>query len=106
MKPNYAALILSALIAAYPAQAEDINIQEELSPKISNEQVEIRDYQHTDGSIITEHRLHGVVYMIKVQPAGNFPAYYLYDNEGNGNFQRRLAGNKQPVPPMWIIKKF
>ncbi|HIP06368.1 MAG TPA: DUF2782 domain-containing protein [Mariprofundaceae bacterium] len=98
------------LLSATTAHAQDeksIDLREELSPKINNEQVEVRTYTHQDdGATITEYRSGGKVWMIKVQPAGDFPAYYLYDNEGHGTFEQRVAGNKKPSPPMWIIKSW
>ncbi|MDX8411828.1 MAG: DUF2782 domain-containing protein [Mariprofundaceae bacterium] len=69
--------------------------------------VELRVYRRDDGSLVEEHALHGRVYMIRVQPAGNLPAYYLYDSDGDGSFERRLPGDQKHIsPPMWVIKRF
>jgi hypothetical protein len=105
---KYKLLTLTLLFFTFstPSLANDLNIHEELSPKIDNEQVEIRAYKHQDGASITEYKSGGKVWMIKVEPGGNFPAYYLYDNEGSGIFEQRIMGNKQPTAPMWIIKSF
>jgi len=90
-----------------PALAEDIDFTNELSPETTHSNpAEVRTYKNEYGATITEYKSSGKVWMIKVQPAGNFPAYYLYDNEGDGTFDRRIAGNKQPSPPMWILKRF
>lgn len=86
--------------------AEDINLQKELKPTINNDQTEIQAYTHKNGAHVTEYRSGGKVWMIKVQPIGGFPPYYLYDDEGNGSFERRILGNEQPKAPMWIIKRF
>jgi len=68
---------------------------------------EVRAFTRGDGAEITEYSVKGKVYMIRVQPMGNLPAYYLYDNDGDGLFEQRLPGGyKRPSPPMWIIKKF
>ena len=100
-------IFLLALCFSTPVYAEkSISLQDELTPQGKQEKVESHAYKDNNGATVIEHRLHGKVWMIEVQPAGNFPAYYLYDSEGNGNFERRIAGNKQPSPPMWIIKKF
>ena len=89
------------------AWAEDFNLKKELSPEVNNENIEVRTYTNkNDGATITEYRSGGAVWMIKVEPAGGFPPYYLYDDEGTGVFQRRVAGNEMPKPPMWIIKRF
>ncbi|MDX8388046.1 MAG: DUF2782 domain-containing protein [Ghiorsea sp.] len=106
MKFKLLNLTLLFLIFSTPCLAEDINLNEELSPKVNHDQVEIRDYKHADGAKITEYKSGGKVWMIKVEPGGDFPAYYLYDDEGHGLFERRIMGNKQPPAPMWIIKKF
>ena len=100
-------LLCCFLVFSTHANAENIDLREELNPKIDNEQVQVRTYTHKDdGATITEYRSGGKVWMIKVQPAGDFPPYYLYDNEGNGTFEQRVAGNKKPSPPMWIIKSW
>ncbi len=100
-------LVLLALVFNHIAFAEDFDLRKELSPEVNQEQVEVRTYKHEgDGATITEYRSGGKVWMIKVQPAGDFPPYYLYDEEGTGVFKRRIAGNEQPKPPMWVIKRF
>jgi len=106
MKTKYLLALVLSLFLSSLAIANDVDLKKELTPNITNKEVEIRTYKHQDGATVTEHRINGQVYMIKVQPVGDFPPYYLYDNEGNGNFERRIAGNKVPVPPMWIIKRF
>ncbi len=104
---KHSAIMLPFIVLANAALAEDIDLHQELSPHIEQEQVEVRTYKHEeDGAEITEYRSAGKVWMIKVQPAGGFPPYYLYDDEGDGNFERRIAGNKIPSPPMWVIKQW
>lgn len=69
--------------------------------------IDVRSYQRKDGATITEYSVRGRVYKIKVQPAGGLPAYYLYDREGNGNFEQRLpGGGKRLNPPTWVLKEF
>ncbi|MDX8414376.1 MAG: DUF2782 domain-containing protein [Mariprofundales bacterium] len=68
---------------------------------------DIRAYTRQDGTKISEYSRQGRVYMIKVKPPGDLPAYYLYDERGNGQFSRRLPGGYQPVaPPQWVVKEF
>lgn len=98
-------LILATAITG-SAYAEEVTLEKELNPKLSSEQIEIRAYKHEDGATITEYKSAGKVWMIKVEPGHGFPAYYLYDDEGHGQFQKRIMGNTPPSPPMWIIKKF
>jgi len=68
---------------------------------------EVRSFTRSNGAEVTEYSVKGKVYMVRVKPAGNMPAYYLYDNDGDGIFEQRLPGGyKRPSPPMWVIKKF
>ncbi len=88
-----------------PEKAPDLNKEFE-APK-EGDDVEIRSYQRKDGATISEYVSHGRVYMIKVQPQGGFPAYYLYDANGDGDFERRLPGGyKRISPPSWVLKRF
>ncbi|MDX8381227.1 MAG: DUF2782 domain-containing protein [Ghiorsea sp.] len=104
---KYKILTLMLLAISSTAFAENIDLNKELAPKIKQSNPdEVRSYQSEYGATITEYKSSGKVWMIKVQPAGDFPPYYLYDNEGDGEFERRVAGNKRPSPPMWIIKSF
>ena len=83
-------------------------LKEELSaPEGAVEGAEVHSYTRKDGAKITEHSVNGKVYMIRVEPGGGLPAYYLYDSDGDSVFERRLPGGyKRPSPPMWVIKKF
>jgi len=84
----------------------DLDLHEELKPSESGE-VDIRVYQRKDGATVEEYSVHGRVYMIRVKPGGNIPAYYLYDNDGDGTLEKRLPGGYKPTtPPTWVIKKF
>lgn len=70
-------------------------------------QVEVYSYRRKDGAKVEEYSVHGRVYMLKIQPVGGLPAYYLYDNDGDGVFERSIPGNYKPLsPPMWVIKRF
>jgi len=81
-------------------------LQEELKTGKSGA-VDLRVYQRKDGTIVKEYSMRGRVYMIRVKPPGSIPAYYLYDNDGDGKFERRLPGGyKRTSPPSWVIKRF
>jgi hypothetical protein len=84
------------------------DLHEDLSvPEGAVEGTEVRSYTRKDGAEITEYSMNGKVYMVRVQPGGGLPAYYLYDSDGDSVFERRLPGGyKRPSPPMWVIKKF
>jgi len=87
---------------------DDQSLSDELStPEAMEEGSEVRSFMRKDGAEVTEHSINGRVYMVRVQPIGNLPAYYLYDNDGDGVFEKKLPGGyKHPSPPMWVIKKF
>ena len=55
---------------------------------------------------ITEHAAGGNVYMIEVKP-DNAPPYYLYDDDGSGNFQwRRGVDVERTRVPHWAIVRW
>ncbi|MDX8394557.1 MAG: DUF2782 domain-containing protein [Mariprofundales bacterium] len=86
------------------------SLQQELQadlPENDDAQVQTNSYNRKDGTIVEEYSLHGKVYMLRVKPAGDAPAYYLYDQDGDGNFEQRLPGGiKRLSPPTWVIKTF
>jgi predicted ATPase len=67
----------------------------EVEPDITIRQEEDR--------IIREYRANGQLYAIEIRPA-NGPAYYLVDQEGDGNFVRD-EGDRIAVP-QWVLKRF
>jgi hypothetical protein len=90
------------------SSGDETNLNEELSaPAAEVEGAEVRSFERKDGAEVTEYSVHGKVYMIRVQPGGGLPAYYIYDSDGDGVFEQRLPGGyKRMNPPMWVIKKF
>lgn len=69
------------------------------------EEPEIRIIEMKD-AIHTEYRLHGKLYMIKVEPKVGKP-YILVDPEGRGAFERRdeVLGPRISVP-RWVLFEF
>lgn len=57
-----------------------------------------------EDATITEYRLGGKVYMVKVKPK-DAPEYTLVDETGDGNMVHRDLPN-HISPPMWVIKRF
>ena len=53
---------------------------------------------------VTEYRLHGKLYMVKVTPPHGVP-YYLIDKEGKGQMVREDSLPNLAVP-MWVIKSW
>ena len=83
------------------------DLKKEFGSLKDEERIEVRSYKRKDGATIQEYSVHGHVYMVRVQPKGGLPAYYLYDENGDGVFEKRLPGGyKRPSPPMWVIKRF
>jgi len=82
-------------------------LSDELSAPEANSNVQIYSSTREDGTRIDEYSRHGRVYMVKISPPHGLPPYYLYDNNGDGTFERRILGNyKHPSPPEWVIKRF
>lgn len=57
---------------------------------------------------ITEYRLNGVLYMIRVTPAApGFPPYYLVDADGDGLLETRRSGLQRGfLIPAWVIHRW
>lgn len=93
-------------VSRLPAENEG-NLSKELSAPESDGDVQIYSSTRDDGTKIEEYSRHGRVYMVKVTPPHGLPSYYLYDNNGDGQFERRIMGNyKRPSPPQWVIQRF
>jgi len=83
------------------------NLRDELRSPDRDQGVDVRFYKRKDGADITEYSVRGRVFKIKVQPAGDLPAYYLYDRDGDGTFEQRLpGGGKRISPPTWVLQEF
>ncbi|HCS12806.1 MAG: DUF2782 domain-containing protein [Zetaproteobacteria bacterium CG06_land_8_20_14_3_00_59_53] len=95
-----------ALETVAPPPASDDSLSSELSAPEGDANVEIFSTTREDGTRVEEYSRQGKVYMVKVTPPHGMPPYYLYDNNGDGQFERRLGGNKRPNPPEWVIKRF
>jgi hypothetical protein len=93
-------------VESLPPQ-KDTNLKKDLAPPGEQQGVVVRSYRRPDGTAISEYAMHGRVYMIKVQPPGGLPPYYLYDTNGDGRFNRRLPGDYKMIsPPSWVIRRF
>jgi len=103
----------AAPVIEHPTQSstengDDVNLKKELVPGNIGKNVSVRAYiRKSDKAKISEYSMHGRVYMVKVKPAGAMPAYYLYDDNGDGTFNKRLPANyKHLNPPSWVVKTF
>ena len=58
----------------------------------------------TKQATIKEYRINGVLRAIKFTPSNGMPPYYLYDQEGSGEFIRISPDTGKPlVTPQWIL---
>ena len=53
-------------------------------------------------AVIEEYRVNGQLYMVKITPAVG-PAYYLIDNNGNGEFNTRRSVLDDTNVPQWVL---
>jgi len=54
---------------------------------------------------IYEYRINGQLYMAKVQPVVG-PPYYLYDRDGDGEFDSRSSDPRNISIPQWILLRW
>lgn len=70
-------------------------------PNGQQTQPDIRIVEKED-AMITEYRVNGQLYAIKVQPKVG-PAYYLYDDSGDGVLDRRRELGESPGVNYWRV---
>ena len=72
-------------------------------PMESGEAIEpdVRIIQKDDARV-EEYSVNGRVYMVKVIPSKG-PAYYLIDQDGDGQMETRRNIYEDPVVPQWVI---
>ncbi|WP_374337095.1 DUF2782 domain-containing protein [Leeia sp.] len=51
-------------------------------------------------------RIRGRLYMIKITPANGSNSYYLVDDKGSGQFQRRDRVDVNLQIPRWVVMEF
>lgn len=55
------------------------------------------------GKMVHEYSVNGHVYMVKIQPVGDYPPYYLMDLDGDGTMDVRRAGPGDIAVPQWVL---
>ena len=106
MRRTLIALLLAAAVPAFaqqqPAGLEPIPEP----PPIPAEGAEVDEPEVTilqrGEDTVTEYRIRGKLYMVKVTPAVGKP-YYLVDRQGDGNFIESDTIGPMTKPPMWIL---
>lgn len=90
------------LIALILAQGITLTGAAALAQSSTEVEPDITIRQEADRTI-REYRINGELYAIEIRPASG-PAYYLVDQDGDGNFVRQ-EGDRIAVP-QWVLKRF
>jgi len=65
---------------------------------------EVKIIKQEEGTIY-EYRIHGNLYMVKIQPIKG-PAYYMVDRDGDGEFDSRSTDPTNISVPQWILLRW
>ena len=108
MRRTLIALLLAAAVPAFaqqqPAGLEPIPEPPPIPAEGAGvDEPEVTILQRGE-DIVTEYRIRGKLYMVKVTPPHGVP-YYLIDKEGNGQMVRDDRAPELAVP-MWVIKSW
>jgi hypothetical protein len=110
-KRSFILLPLLCLIAMAAQAAEDEAVPE--PPELPLPEIvidgeviepEVKIIKQEDGTI-TEYRVNGQLYMVKIQPK-NAPPYYMYDRDGDGEFDSRSTDPTNISVPQWILMRW
>ncbi|MBR0566486.1 DUF2782 domain-containing protein [Azoarcus sp. L1K30] len=107
MRRTLIALLLAASMPALAQQAPKLEPIPEPPPPPPG-MTDIEEPQVTivkrGEDTVSEYRIHGKLYMVKVTPPHGVP-YYLIDREGTGQMVRDDSAPTLSVP-MWVIKSW
>ena len=106
MRRTLIALLLAAAVPAFAQQPPALEPIPEPPPMPAGDQVdepEVTIVKRGEDTV-TEYRVRGKLYMVKVTPPHGVP-YYLVDKEGNGQMVREDSLPNLAVP-MWVIKSW
>jgi hypothetical protein len=102
-------ILLLVLLMVLP----QLNAQEQVSeepPEMAVPEVRSGEVIEPEVTIVEEedrtvhqYSVNGHVYMVKIQPAGNFPPYYLLDLDGDGMMDVRRDGPDDIAVPQWVL---
>lgn len=95
--PPAAIALCACLLATPPLPAQE---EAEYTEPLEEELPEVTIVRRGDDTI-TEFRLRGKLYMVKVEPKGG-ASYYLIDREGKGQWVRDESARKLAVPT-WVL---
>ncbi len=107
MRRTLTALLLAAALPAFAQQPPALEPIPEPPPMPADSEAvdepEVTIVKRGEDTV-TEYRIRGKLYMVKVTPPHGVP-YYLIDKEGNGQMVRDDAAPNLAVP-MWVIKSW
>ncbi|QNM97080.1 DUF2782 domain-containing protein [Chitinimonas koreensis] len=107
MRIVFPALLLAAALPLAAADSKPVPPPPPIPPASADDpavgEPEVTIVQKEDATV-TEYRMAGRLYMVKVTPKVG-PEYYLVDDDGTGQMVRR-DGQRPLRPPMWVIKRF
>ena len=68
---------------------------------------QVNIYQRDNGDIVTEHRLNGHLFAMKITPNSG-PPYYIIDADGDGYMEGKFFDNNQSkiIAPQWVIHRW
>jgi hypothetical protein len=96
-------LLFALALTAQAKTTKDVPIPEKVPSPPSEEAGPTVTIRSSDnGDRVEEYREGGKVYMVKVTPAHG-KAYYLYDDDRNGRFDRSDAEKNDISPVYWTI---
>jgi hypothetical protein len=99
-----AASCLALVLAAPIALAQDEAPIPEKIPSPPSEETEPTVSIRTgeNGDVVEEYRQGGVLYMVRVKPAGGGPEYTLMDSNGDGRLDKDDAEDAGGVSPVYF----
>ncbi|AMO37819.1 DUF2782 domain-containing protein [Thauera humireducens] len=106
MRRTLIALLLAAAVPAFaqqPPVLEPIPEPPPMPTGAETDEPEVTIVQRGEDTV-TEYRIRGKLYMVKVTPPHGVP-YYLIDKEGTGQMVRH-DGAADLAVPMWVIKSW
>lgn len=106
MRRTLIALLLAAAVPAFaqqPPVLEPIPEPPPMPAGAETDEPEVTIVQRGEDTV-TEYRIRGKLYMVKVTPPHGVP-YYLIDKEGTGQMVRH-DGAADLAVPMWVIKSW
>ncbi len=107
MRRTLIALLLASALPVFAQQPPGLQPIPEPPPPppgmADSEEPEVTIIKRGEDTV-TEYRVHGQLYMVKVTPPHGVP-YYLIDKHGNGKMVRDDNAPNLSVP-MWVIKSW